>query len=816
MGLICRPLLATLALVTIAAGAAADPVLQAIELQRKGSLKEARTLLEAAVPQLRASSDSTKLARALNLAADLALALGDYPSVVQHGQEALELHRRAGDTLGQARDLNSSGTAHIYLGEFTAAEREFEVALALDRANADAEGEVARLNNLGNALYFQGRYPEALRDYQTALELVHAQPRAAWLPRRLQITVVNLATLYQRIGDERRSLELYSSLRKQPQAMRPGEEAQLLLNEGALYRRLGDPVKALEVYRAAQTLFAREHHADAEIGALRNIGIALGLDLNDLPGALESFGAALTLAEQTSNGRGVAQARLYRGEVLRRMGRTEEASHELELALTRAREARLIEEQWKALFALGRIASGHEAEQRYREAIRVIESVRTGLDQPALRVDFLADKRDVYDALIEALLARGEFPLREMFQLLEQVRARALRDRLDARPVSLAAVQSRLAADEMLVEYWTHGTSACALWIEAHDVGVARLEWDPQAAPALVQALATGGDWKNAARDLGGRLFGQLPLGRASLRRLLIVPDGALQLLPFEALGEPPLIERFEISYLPSAGLAPAQVEPRRWRFPWQREMVAFANPARGSAIVAAAETWNALPASAAEVSNAAHEFSGRAEVHVAENAQKVWLRGDRLENLPILHFATHAAIDTQNPDRSRILLAPAPGRPEQDYLFLGEITGLDLKGVDLVTVSACDTERGRSIRGEGPQNFSRAFLAAGARSTLTSLWEVADQPAAQFMQQFYFALSEGRSKADALRWAKLRFLHGGADLAQPRYWAAFVLTGDGRSQVPRAIPWSVLGGFALTLAALIALWRSRRTVSAG
>jgi hypothetical protein len=83
-------------------------------------------------------------------------------------------------------------------------------------------------------------------------------------------------------------------------------------------------------------------------------------------------------------------------------------------------------------------------------------------------------------------------------------------------------------------------------------------------------------------------------------------------------------------------------------------------------------------------------------------------------------------------------------------------------------------------------------------------------------MQQFYFALSEGRSKADALRWAKLRFLHGGADLAQPRYWAAFVLTGDGRSQVPRAIPWSVLGGFALTLAALIALWRSRRTVSAG
>jgi hypothetical protein len=96
-------------------------------------------------------------------------------------------------------------------------------------------------------------------------------------------------------------------------------------------------------------------------------------------------------------------------------------------------------------------------------------------------------------------------------------------------------------------------------------------------------------------------------------------------------------------------------------------------------------------------------------------------------------------------------------------------------------------------IRGEGVQAFSRALLSAGSRATLTTLWRVADQPTTEFMKQFYNALGQGKTKAQALRLAKLRFLRSGGPLAHPRHWAAFVLNGEGLRPVTRAISWSIL-----------------------
>jgi CHAT domain-containing protein len=120
---------------------------------------------------------------------------------------------------------------------------------------------------------------------------------------------------------------------------------------------------------------------------------------------------------------------------------------------------------------------------------------------------------------------------------------------------------------------------------------------------------------------------------------------------------------------------------------------------------------------------------------------------------------------------------------------------------VSLATLSACDTEAGRLVPGEGVQAFSRALLAAGSQSSLTTLWRVPDQTTAEFMRHFYFFLLQRRlSKAEALRQAKLRFLHSGTFLADPRYWAAFVLNGNGSESMPRFVSWSVL---VLSIAAL-------------
>ena len=193
-----------------------------------------------------------------------------------------------------------------------------------------------------------------------------------------------------------------------------------------------------------------------------------------------------------------------------------------------------------------------------------------------------------------------------------------------------------------------------------------------------------------------------------------------------------------------------------------------------------------------------AESLPGQSVLHVGAGAQKRLLHKE-VPRAPLLHFSTHAIGDTRDPERSRILLAPAaPGGPA-DYLFLREIYDLDLTGVQLVTLAACDTERGRVIRGEGVEGFSRALLAAGAATAITTKWTVADRASAELMKQFYFALARGQSEASALRQAKLRFLHSGLAWSHPRYWAGYVLNGDGRERLPRVVPWSALIGAFLT-----------------
>jgi CHAT domain-containing protein len=171
-----------------------------------------------------------------------------------------------------------------------------------------------------------------------------------------------------------------------------------------------------------------------------------------------------------------------------------------------------------------------------------------------------------------------------------------------------------------------------------------------------------------------------------------------------------------------------------------------------------------------------------------------------RLRAVPFIHFATHAVADTRDPERSRILLAPPDAGAQPDYLFLREIYDLDLRDVALVTLSACETERGKIVRGEGVEGFSRALLAAGASAAVTTMWDVADRPGAELMTQFYYALGRGAPPAAALRQAKLTFLHSQLPWAHPYFWAGYVLTGDGGVTVPRVVPWSVIAAAAVMM----------------
>jgi CHAT domain-containing protein len=115
-------------------------------------------------------------------------------------------------------------------------------------------------------------------------------------------------------------------------------------------------------------------------------------------------------------------------------------------------------------------------------------------------------------------------------------------------------------------------------------------------------------------------------------------------------------------------------------------------------------------------------------------------------------------------------------GTGEEDgFLDLDEVTHLKLNA-DLVVLSACRTRQGRLHNGEGVRGLARAFLYAGCRGVVCSLWAVADQETAQLMTTMYGHLQKGQPAADALRAAKLALIKEGKP---PVYWAPFILIGE-------------------------------------
>lgn len=872
----------------------------------EGDLTAARKGFEQLVPLLRNGESRQPLGVALNSLSLIYSDLGEYGEALDSAREAAQIRRALGDRTGEAESTNNAGLALLNLGDYAAALPEFRHALQLHRVGQEAEDEIIVLNNIGNVFFYQGRYLDALDRYQEALEVVRRSPGEGWSAHERLRTTVNMAALFQKLGRYDLALNLYSGLRSLPGVLSASENARVLSNLGALYRRLGDPVKALETYRSAQDWFRRQRHADGEIGTLKNIGIVLALDLGDLDAALRTFREVHKKAASVSSRRELVQAHLYTGETLRRLGRLDEAGKQFRAAFEGARALGVVEEQWKAIYGLGQIdgASGEHgsALKYYRQAIDLIESVRSRVRLASLRSDFLADKKDVYDAQISELLRAHETTgvpariqdLELLHRALEESRARAFRDQmseqleslrgkaqpellrelrelrarmglvwasqlspdgakdasaesatLEARYLeterkllrepgqpwesmesSLDEIRRRLDPASMLIEIWVGPDRIAALWATHASAGVVQRGLNDTGRRAM---LACSGDlsrpdstgWRNSCARAAELLLAELlPHVGSEIRTLLVIPDEHVSELPFEALPVPGegklVIQRWSVSYLPSASMIARTPRSGSWadRLPWSKTLAAFGDP-----VVAGQKTENIggssidpdlprLTYSREEVETVARLVGGRTRLFLGPDAVKSHLLGPDISGYRLLHLSTHAAIDPEYPQRSRVLFSPEAGSGHADFLFLGELFNVDLNGFDIVTFPACDTARGKIVRGEGTQDFSRALLINGAESTVSSLWRAADQPTAELMKQFYYYLAAGDSKAEALQKAKLRFLESGTALSHPYYWAAFILSGDGHGRVPLPISWSAFlllssGGLALLLAAV-------------
>ena len=379
---------------------------------------------------------------------------------------------------------------------------------------------------------------------------------------------------------------------------------------------------------------------------------------------------------------------------------------------------------------------------------------------------------------------------------------------LGGRPgfATLARVRQALAADEALLSFqvssWEDGRGdfAGGSWLLVTTKGGTRAYRLPargelRPAVRLFNGTFDRRDGSEAlpAAGLYRRLL-EAPLRELSsnIRRLVLVPDDALHQLPFAALRPspkaPPLAERYELTEVPSATLWLSWKERRPAVAPIPA--LALADPplpgGDGAELAAARERaavavfasgvpLGPLPYARAESRAVVRALGGGSVQRLGEDASELYVKTTQLQRFGVLHFATHAVTDEANPDRSGVLLAP--GAANQDGLLqIREIVDLDLRG-RVIVLSACSSNTGAVLRGEGVMSLARAFFQAGAHTVVASLWRLRDDEAAGFFDRFYRHLGRGRSVAAALHAAQRGMIRDGAPAAA---WAGLVVLGDG------------------------------------
>lgn len=804
----------------------------ASQLYGTGKYQEATELLTPLIETLENEEDPARYISVLNVLAAMAQSLGDYEAALRWSDRTRAAATTVGNILTEAEALQTRGIALSKLGEADGAVEALKAAIEIHGERGDRAAQVRALSTLGGVQQLDERYFDALGAYESAHRVADDQA-AVGLSDARTLVRHNMASLLQRMGQFQRALDLYLEVEAGEPNWPAAFEARMLANMGALYRHLGDPYKAVETYDDALRLYRTGEDVDGESGVLLNIGIAQALDLNRTDQALKTFEQALHLAERSQDKVLALKCQLHLAEAYRLIGNLERASALFRATEEQSRTLELPEEQWKAHFGLGRIAEATGAvdlaREAYERAIAIIEQQRSTVGSQALNARYFVEKGGVYSSILELDLAERRGVVSDpdswssLLAQIETMRSRALKDRLgfDTDQIRVETIQANLSDDSAYVTWWRGRSSQVKLWTTKADFGglvEQRADGLEPSVVTLTRLLRRPGTtaWETPARELGQELLhGIERILSSDIRHLVVtldspfhgVPIGTLLLESGRAVGD-----RFSTTRLPTAAmlkLPPDERGASSW--PWSRQILGFAFPTElgdaATAVDPSGSAFDLLPFAGEELERASAQLPGKAELLVDLNALKARLTSSA-GLPPIVHFATHAVANSVDSDQSRLMLAGADG--SADFLLAGEIREIDLSAVQLVVLSACDTERGGLLEGEGLESLGRAFLESGVSVAVTTLWRVADEPTAAFMEQFYHHLGRGLSVAEAVSQSQQAFVVAGGEWSHPYYWSGFVVVGDGSRVIVNTPPWIALAAFGAMVCAFAALIKRR------
>lgn len=751
-------------------------------------------------------------------------------------EQALASARRNGDALLLGRAFHDAGSTYSTLGQSDLALEHYQAAL---NAFGQSPARLPTVNSLGRLCYHRG-------DIRRALQLAHQlDPDSVEGPHLIGkgflaagagVAVRFLSEAQDRASHGGTDLQaqilcdLGSALLKSGRV----EEAEAAFLEG---RQLAEKAKYPLVIAYAQAglghvLRLRGNHKEALASldqaatSFREYPDSLALvlsgkalaerDQGDLDAALATTKTAMELIEEQRRRFESLQARAsFLGawadpyeiqiDILLELDRQRPGRGHAERALETGEDIRA-----RALFeGLSRTILGSRPEatqnllRRHEEvsgALRLLEGKRAKADRER-NIALLAE----IDTAIEALLRENE-------SLWEEVRRRQPRYAEVARPEPLSAseIQALLDPGTAMLAYTLGDERSVLSWVEPGSVTLFELgpRHEIESAATKLHRLLRQDVSKEVEKEivLASKDLGQLVLAPVADRllgvhTLVVVPDGALQLVPFAVL-QIPSTEQFLVSEhdsvsLPSASIL-AVLRRRAAGRSWEPEKTFAAlvhpvlkpdddrlqrSPVREGGLD---EDWSdaqwgslpELPKTEEEAGKVSDMFPEGSWTASGLKAVPEVAKSGQLRDFRYIHLGAHGVVHERQPELSGVVLSQfnANGHRVDGRLRLYDTLHLDLTA-DLVSLSTCRSAAGPLIPREGPIALSRSFLFAGATRVLGTLWEVEDGAAYDMTTRFYDGISQGKTPARALREAQNEL----KNTRPANDWAAFVLQGDWR-----------------------------------
>ena len=722
---------------------------------------------------------------------------GEYAKALDYLQQSLPLHRAAANKSAEAYTLLNIGRVYARLNDYPKAVGYYHQAQVIQHEIENSSQEAETLDEFGEAYAAAGQYQKAIEYHQQA---VHIQHKIGNL-RREAIAMRKLGEVYSRLGQL--------------------DKAQEMLNAAlTTFRNIGD---LSSVATALEGVARLEQKRGNLIEARKHIAESLAL--------IETVRARSSSLERRASYRATFENafEFYIDVLMQQHARNPASGFDAEALQVneRGRARSLVEQLNEARVDIRRGVDASLIEKE-RDLTRM-------LNAKAERELQLRISKGSSDEI--ATLQRAIGALEDEYQ---QVQA-AIRQSspqyaalTQPQPLSLKEIQQQLDPDTLLFEY-SLGRERSYLWVVGHDSlktyvlpkkdeiePLAQRVYESLVARSVTRSLETpaqrnariaqaDANFQTAAGELS-RIILLPAAAELGDKRLAVVADGNLQYVPFAALSvanRRALILDHEVVSLPSASAFAVQRQNLANRELAPKTLAVIADPVfspsdprlrkgvEEGAAQAATRSLEHLPANAVGSQLAIPRLPftrseadrilavARAGSNLKAldfRANRAMATGGELSKYRYVHFATHGYLDTSRAGLSAIVLSlfDEQGKPEDGFLRTHDVYNLKLPA-ELVVLSACETGLGKDVQGEGIEGLTRAFMYAGARRLVVSLWNVNDKATATLMQRLYTGmLRNNKTPAAALRAAQIEMLRS-AQWQSPYYWAPFVMQGEWR-----------------------------------